>query len=236
MDVVTRAVARGQAIVETAVFLPLALLVLFAVIWAAQYGVLSERVESAVRYSGLISNQINPFVEYSYYVLYNSLGSSSPNSPVPSQTCNAPTTDALTNSNTYPGPSMGPFWTATAAPPVTQCVYTNSQSVVFSTGMNQNAIALSNSTTVQAQLTVPAYLSSALGFSSSIIGPGALPIARTANFMKPADLKTILSCHNTLQAALAGSLAPTPLTSAPPTTTTPMPEPLPTQSSVPYTC
>lgn len=227
--------SRGQAVAESVIFLPIALLTLYGIIWAAQYGVLSERVESAVRYSGLVSNQINPYVEYSFYVLYNSVGGS--NSPIPSQTCNAPGTDALTNSGSYPGPSMGPFWQATAAPVVAQCVYTNSQSAVFSAGMNQNALALSNQTQITAQMSVPGYLANAMGFSGGSIFPETtIPISRTANFMKPADMKTLLSCHTALQTSIAGSLAPTPLVAVPPANTAAITEPYPSPTNIPYTC
>ena len=141
--------ARGQALLETVIFLPLTLLTLWAVIWVAQYGVMSERVQSAVRYSGLVSNQINPYVEYSLYVLYNSLGPVSSNAPIPASTCNAPTTDALTNSGTYPGPTTAPFWMATPIPPSVTCSAAQSQVAAF-TGLNQTALALSNTPIVQA--------------------------------------------------------------------------------------
>ena len=226
--------ARGQALSETVVFLPIALLTLFGIIWAAQYGVMSERVESAIRYSGLISNQINPYVEYSYYVLYNSLGSTSPNTPIPSQTCVAPSPDALSNSGAYPGPSSGPFWMATAAPAAMSCSATNSQAAVFSTGMNQNALALANRTTINVNMNVPAYLAHAMGFGQTF-SASTLPITRTSNFIKPADMSTLLNCHSSLQSSIAGSLAPTPLTTTPAIPTA-IPEPAPSPTQIPYSC
>ncbi|MBV8491524.1 MAG: hypothetical protein JO199_13435 [Candidatus Eremiobacteraeota bacterium] len=233
----TRFSPRGQAIAESIIFLPVALLTLYGVIFAAQYGVLSERVETAVRYSGLVSNQINPYVEYSFYVLYNSLGSSSPNTPIPSQTCVPPTSDAITNSGSYPGPTMGPFWLATASPITMQCVNTNSQAAVFSSGMNQNALALSNETTISTSMTVPNYLSKAMGFTGgSIIGESTVPISRTSNFIKPADMKTLLNCHAGVQNAIESSLAPTPLAAAPAATVSAFPEPMPSPTQIPYTC
>jgi hypothetical protein len=46
---------RGQAFVETLLFLPMLFLALTAVIFFARFGVLSERAESAVRYGDLVS-------------------------------------------------------------------------------------------------------------------------------------------------------------------------------------
>ena len=188
---------RGQALLETVIFLPLTLLTLWAVIWVAQYGVMSERVQSAVRYSGLISNQINPYVEYSLYVLYNSLGPVSSNAPIPASTCNVPTTDALTNSGTYPGPTTAPFWMATPIPPSVTCSAPQSQVAAF-TGLNQTALALSNTPIVQAQTIVPLYLSAAMQFGNVISQPN-MPSNASLNFMKPADMSTLMTCHPDFQ-------------------------------------
>jgi hypothetical protein len=46
---------RGQAFVETLLFLPMLFLALVAVVFFARLGVLSERAESAVRYGDLVS-------------------------------------------------------------------------------------------------------------------------------------------------------------------------------------
>jgi Flp pilus assembly protein TadG len=46
---------RGQAVVETVLFLPMFLLALFGVMWTAQAAVQYERTQSAVRYAGLIA-------------------------------------------------------------------------------------------------------------------------------------------------------------------------------------
>jgi hypothetical protein len=46
---------RGQAMVETAIFLPVSLLILFAILYFARYGVLEERAQSAVRYGAMVS-------------------------------------------------------------------------------------------------------------------------------------------------------------------------------------
>ncbi|HTA38996.1 MAG TPA: TadE family protein [Candidatus Acidoferrales bacterium] len=227
--------ARGQALIETAIFLPLALLTLFAVIWAAQYGLASERVQSAIRYSGLVGNQINPYTENSMYVLYNSLGATSTNSPIPMQTCNPPNADALSNNNVsssaapggYPGPVNGPFWQASPAPPTMTCANAQTQTAAFSAGMNQTALALSNRPQISTGTIVPTYLQSILGTTSTTTA--------SLNFMKPAGMAVILSCHPQLQTAIAASLAPTPPPSSP-TVPAALAEPIPAQPVIPVTC
>ncbi len=62
--------ARGQALIETAIALPVFLIAMFGVIWALQSGVLGERVQMAARYGGMVSAQGNPFQQYSLYSVY----------------------------------------------------------------------------------------------------------------------------------------------------------------------
>jgi hypothetical protein len=225
---------RGQAIAESVIFLPLALLTLFAVMWAAQYSVQSERVESAVRYSGLVSNQLDPYQQYSLYVMYNSLQpyETNPPSPLPSQTCLPPTTDALTNSNSYPGPQMAPFWLASPGPPTTQCLdpstgaaQTQSTEASFTTGLTDPNVVLSNEPTFRTRVTVPGFLQHMMGMS--------LPATVQANFMKPADMGTTLRCFPGLQQSIASGVKPTPQTTSPATTPTPIAEPMPSPSFIP---
>src|SRR5579872_2831353 len=52
---------RGTAMVESAIFMPLFLLILFGIIWAVQSSVQSERVQIAVRYGGFVSNEAAPY-------------------------------------------------------------------------------------------------------------------------------------------------------------------------------
>lgn len=225
---------RGQAIAETVIFLPVALLALWGVIWAAQYGVMSERVQSAVRYSGLISNQLDPYTQYSFYVLYNSQGPTSSNATMPPQVCIAPTSDALQNSGSYPGPVSGAFWMATPAPPTTQCSSANSQTAIFNVGgMYQPALALSNTPIVSTAVIVPGYLQNALGFGGPVIASGQLPVSASLNFIKPADMSRLMTCHPQFQTVIANSLSPPVTSTAPATTPAPLSEPVPAQSSIP---
>lgn len=46
---------RGQALIETAIFLPVALLVMFGMLYFGRSGVLAERIQAAARYGSLIA-------------------------------------------------------------------------------------------------------------------------------------------------------------------------------------
>ena len=70
--------ARGQALIETIVFLPVTMLVLFGIIYFGRLGVLSERAQSAVRYGTLVTYNAQI---YSAADIYNGLASS--NGPAP---------------------------------------------------------------------------------------------------------------------------------------------------------
>jgi hypothetical protein len=47
---------RGQALIETAAFLPVLLLTMLSIVYFSQYGVLQTRAVEAVRYASLVSN------------------------------------------------------------------------------------------------------------------------------------------------------------------------------------
>ena len=70
--------SRGQALVETAIALPVFLLVMFGVVWSLQVGVLGERVEMVARYGGMVSARINPYQQYSLYAVYSAAGGAPP--------------------------------------------------------------------------------------------------------------------------------------------------------------
>jgi len=64
---------RGQALLETAMFLPGLLLALASVIYFSQYGVLQDRAVQAVRYASLVSNEGGRNGYYSIEAVYNEL-------------------------------------------------------------------------------------------------------------------------------------------------------------------
>jgi len=183
---------RGLAMIESAVFLPLFLLLLFGIIWAAQSGVQSERVQIAVRYSGLISNQAVPYQNYSLYALY--IGAAA---PATNTACSIPTSDALTNSGTFPGPQSATFW----QPVVGSTKGTCSKGTVVLQGGNLTSSllfihTLSTSTT---QVTVPGNLQAALGPNSTLYA--------SENFFDTPDLPTMMNCFSDLHTAVNASLS-----------------------------
>ncbi len=133
---------RGQALLESAIFIPLFILVMVAMIFFAQFGVLIERGYSAVRYGSLISNRSNFQKTYSLAAMYHEFELEGPNTgtpPVSVMKCGdgsdsyvAATQDALFQAEPTPLPSAGslpgpsavastqPFWKKTG-PPAASC-------------------------------------------------------------------------------------------------------------------
>lgn len=61
---------RGQALVETAIFMPFFLLCLFGLIWAVQASSVAERSQFGVRSGGVIASNYQPYKAYSLYSIY----------------------------------------------------------------------------------------------------------------------------------------------------------------------
>ncbi len=184
--------SRGQALVETAIFVPIATFVLFAVIWTMQLGTLDERTQIAVRYSGLISQVADPYDDYSLYATYNNLTNTNYQKTAPVG-CVAPTTDALSNnnaSNVFPGPVSGPFWWNTTGSPhdvaTPACNYSNAHSIISAT--NQKEIVLYSEPQMSVTIPVPSFLQAALGTTSGV--------SATTNFFKPPNVNVIMNCYN----------------------------------------
>ena len=184
--------SRGQAMIETAIFVPLATLCLFAVIWAMQLGTIDERTQIAVRYSGLISQVQSPYDDYSLYATYNNLTATDYEKNPPlgcSSPGVAPTTDALSNNNvnnTFPGPISGLFWWNTSDSGNGTCNATNARAGI--TGPTQKEIVLYNGPQMVATINVPSFLQSALGATSSV--------SATTNFYKAPNIQAIMRCYN----------------------------------------
>jgi hypothetical protein len=181
--------SRGQALVETAIFVPLATFVLFAVVWTMQLGAVDERTQTAVRYSGLISQLQNPYDDYSLYATYNNLVKGNDAELTPPVGCVPPTTDALSNnnaSNAFPGPISGLFWWNSGDIATPSCVNSNVHTVL--TAAFQNEIFLSSEPSMLVNIPVPLFLQAALG-------PKSYVSAQT-NFYKAPTINTILNCYS----------------------------------------
>ena len=69
---------RGQAIVETAIFMPIFLICLFALIWSVQMSTLSERAQMGVRYGAQITQRNQPYLSYSLFSIYATIDGAPP--------------------------------------------------------------------------------------------------------------------------------------------------------------
>ncbi len=193
-----RHATRGQATLETAVFLPVFLIVLFGVIWAVQSSVLSERAQIAVRFSGLISDEADPYQQYSLGALYDGLpGIAAPET----YTCSTPGPDALTNNptdGTFPGPQSPTFFQPASS---VNGSCTPGPTHLSGGTMQSPMLFVHTQSTVQTSAAVPGYLQSALGSSQNI--------SATQNFFDGPDMETMLTCYSEIGTAVEQSLART---------------------------
>jgi hypothetical protein len=211
MQLTSKHAQRGQALMETALFLPLFLLILFGMMWAAQFSVVNERAQTAVRYSGLISNESSPFDGFSLYAIYNNVGSYS---QAASTACATPPPDAFTNDPTngaFPGPLAAPFWqplsgttTATCTPgrvPITDGSLTVPMLLV-----NTDS---TTSTTKQTATNLP----------SAISGLQQTTLTASQNFVNTPDIASIMQCYPELSTAVSNSIVGETAPSTSPTAT-----------------
>lgn len=179
---------RGQAFIETVIFLPVFLIILFGVVWVVQSSVVNERLQFAVRYSGLISNQTSPFTQYSLYSLYENVehSGSIPTGPQ----CFAPAVGVLTNSAPFPGPTSPPFWQpySTGTPACAPGFITMSGGAFEEPAVFNETVSQISATTK-----VPSYLT---------LGPNPLStyqnMSATQKFFSPPDMATMLKCYSSI--------------------------------------
>jgi len=186
--------ARGQALIETAIALPVFLLVMFGVIWALQTGVLGERVEMVARYGGMVSAEINPYQQYSLYAAY----AAAAGSPL-TITCATPPPALLQDGAPLAAPATGtlPFWqpTANSGTATATCGKT-----LANGGLSTPMLLGRAQIQVNAATDVPAML-------QPLTGPQASRGAVLNAFQSP-DMATLVGCYGELQAAFERSVNP----------------------------
>ena len=152
---------RGSVLVETVIFVPITLLVLFAILYFARFGVLEERAQSAVRYGAMVSYETS--ARYRAADVYATLAANA----APSAVCPAGVaTDTLNvlNGAQSGSPAQGFFRPDTAAA-ATCTIGTTSFA-----GTAPDAYRIFTVTTHVAggNVSVPAYLASLVGVTGNV--------------------------------------------------------------------
>ena len=185
---------RGQALIETVVFLPVALIAIFGVMYFSRYGVLSERAQSAVRYGALVSYQAAPV--YSARGIYDAIATG----PVAPTACPAAvgtdTVKAISEQNGG-GPTPSPYWRPDSA--TATCM----QSTMSFAGAPTAAFHIFTVTasTATATIAVPTVLSSVLGTNASAVA--------SFGYVRSDPPGVIMYCIPTLGPAVAAALGRT---------------------------
>lgn len=205
---------RGQAIAETALFVPIFLIVLFGVIWVVQSSVVNERVQAAVRFSGLVSNEASPYTLYGLGALYDGLPGVA---ATETYTCVSPSTDALLNNGYFPGPQTVNFFQPASGQTSGSC----SRGVTYLSGgtLTQPVLFVQTTSNITSAITIPSYLTNILNNPQFLTA--------TQNFFDTPDMQSLMDCYtdfgnmaaaSLLDTAQGASAAPTPLPDTPNTT------------------
>ncbi|MBV8148295.1 MAG: pilus assembly protein [Candidatus Eremiobacteraeota bacterium] len=191
---------RGQALTETALVLPLFLLLLFGVIWSSQAGTIAERAQIAVRFNGLVANEASPYNLYSLSALYNA----APNVAPPVNTCAAVSSDPFTDQNQFAFQGM-PGGTPAYFLPSSIGAGSCQRAVAILSGGNLSGpvVFIQTQTTASATLNTQSVLTSALGPSTIITAE--------QNFFVTPDIPRLMSCYNELGTAVSQTLNNTPM-------------------------
>lgn len=206
------ALQRGQALLETAVILPVFLLLLYGLLWIVTSGVVNERVQVAVRYSGMVSNESSPYVQYSLYALYNNLSGMT---PPPKAACVAPDTDALLNNGNFPGPTTPSFWQPKGA---TNGTCRPGTASLIGGGLVQGQVFNHTLSQISSKTQIT-------GLAASAVGSTLQDLQASQNYLDAPDVGTILKCYGELGAAVSASLKATAMG---PALTAPLPDLNPT--------
>lgn len=194
--------SRGQTIIELVVAMPIVLFVLFAIIYIARYGVLSERAELALRYGGITGFQNSSAYSAADLYLYDGDLSSMP------QPCATPPTTVLTGGGPFPGPSPAPFWQPDTDinAPAASCV-SNANGFGGAQFLASHYVGYTVET-ISASVDVPSYLRPVLGSTATA--------TTTAQFEHAADPGLIMYCSTQVHDRVWGALTADETTAATP--------------------
>ncbi|HEY0613551.1 MAG TPA: TadE family protein [Candidatus Elarobacter sp.] len=186
--------ARGQALVETAIALPVFLIAMFGVIWALQTGVLGERVELVARYGGMVSAEQNPYQQYSLYAAYGAASGSAL-----ATTCATPPPGLIENGGPLAAPAAAtqPFWQPSSTATTTAIC---GKTLAGSSGLSAPMLLGRNQITVTATSDVPTTLQPFAGTHTDR--------SATFNAFQSPNMATLVGCYDELQSALEHSIDP----------------------------
>jgi Flp pilus assembly protein TadG len=190
-----RQAQRGQALTETALVLPMFLLVLFGIEWSIQTSVIAERAQLAVRFSGLVSDQASQYTNYSLFSYYNA-------SAAPGLSCTDPTDNVLYQAGTlatgpqYTSGTVTPPFFYPAQPSVTNC--TPGVAVLSGGSLVTPLVFIHTLSQITSYTQAESVLQSTL--------PGFTSVLAQQNYLETPDVPHLLTCYPELQAALPESL------------------------------
>lgn len=184
---------RGQAIVETAIFIPLFLVLLYAILYFGQVGVKQVRVQTAIRY-GITTLPAAGFQIEQVYTTLDTYSSVTSNVPLPGLTptpcASAAATQtqlAFNQAQSVPtsAPSAQPYWQMSA--PTITCLVTflpvSNLPDMYNTGM---PILEETSNTLTGTVTAARYLNTFL--------PASYQIKGNYNGYLPSTIQDTIAC------------------------------------------
>ncbi len=167
--------SRGQAVVETAIAIPLFLIGLFGIIFAYRTGMLSEQVQQSVRYGGLVTALSNPYDQFSLYTVYATIDQQPP----------AHVRDCVGGATSVVSQGHAGFWQPGSTP--TQTTPSCGLALIFpSSGVTYPVLLFSD------YVSASSATQSAGTFASFIFGSNT--VSASQNFFRSPDLGVLLNC------------------------------------------
>ena len=185
---------RGQALVETAVFLPVALMVLFAILYFARFGVLEERAQSAVRYGATVSYESTNQIGAAQ--IYAALAANAAPTAVCPTTVAADTVSALNGAQS--GSLAHGFWKPDSAAAAT-CSITTIGFTAATTEAYRYFSVTNHS--VSGTLDIPSYVAAVVGTHNTV--------AASLGYVHTVSPALIMACTSHVGASVAAALGGT---------------------------
>jgi hypothetical protein len=185
---------RGQALIETAVFLPIALVLMFAVLYFARFGILEERAQSAVRYGATVSYEGS--ATYGAAQIYSTIAANA----APSGLCPAAVvTDTVSTLNGSRSGSLAQgFWKTDSVPAATCSITTAGFTAASTDAYRYLSVTTHN---VSGTLLMPSYLSATLGANGTV--------SASLGYVHTASPALIMYCTSHVGASVVAALGGT---------------------------